>query len=164
MLGTKDKKINYLNFKCDEYNIPKKVCQGIYVIESTYRNVFFRMIENIATILGIIFNYIFKIPLRNYTIGCCQVGISSILYLSGFYSYEHITHIKKLTLAEIVVILKSMHYKNNMDLLCKKILFYYEKYVYLHNMNELQAAIIIGQLYNGNYIYGLKLQEIVQHS
>lgn len=164
MNKAKGKKLRYLNYKCNEYNISQKVCAGIYEIESMHRNIIFRIAENSATLVGLILNYTFRVPLKNYTIGCCQIGISSILYLSGFYSYEHITYIEKLTLKEVLIIIKSMYYKNNIDLLCKKISLYYKKYKYLHTVDELQAAAIIGQLYNGKYIYGLQLQEIVRYS
>lgn len=155
------KRLNYLFDQCKKYDVPKDICYGIYFLETTYRNIAFRICENVVVILRIILNWIFRVPIKNYTIGCCQMGLSSILYFAGTDMYEHIDYIKRISIQQAVAIIKAMGYRHSIELMCKKVHNYYKNYSYLNKNDIMLSAVKIGELYNGKLIYGLQLQEFI---
>lgn len=141
----------------------KKILIGIYIIENTYRNIFCRSIEYTLLIISVILNVIFKVPVRNYTVGIFQIGITSILIFYGDKTYDvHQKVINKLTKEQLSFVLKGIFYNNNLQICLWKINQYYKK-LKSKGYNYYSLVGHIGELYNGDIGYGFKLQEIVNN-
>ena len=141
----------------------KKLLIGIYMIENTYRNIFYRIIEYMLLIISFIVNVFFEIPIRNYTVGTFQIGITSILIFYGDKTYDvHQKTINKLTKEQLNFIFKGIAYNNNLQICLCKINQYYEK-LKSKGYNYYSLVGHIGELYNGDIGYGFKLQEIVNN-
>ncbi|MBQ2931879.1 MAG: hypothetical protein IJE62_03410 [Clostridia bacterium] len=111
--------------------------------------------------IGIGLNLLFKRPLKNYTIGICQVGISTILSYYGKKTYQHLEKIDRLSLGDVCNIIKGIYYKNNILVFCYRISYICGK-SYFGEYTESQQAQIVGEEYNGKYLYGLRLQALVE--
>ncbi|MBE7031948.1 MAG: hypothetical protein E7401_03180 [Ruminococcaceae bacterium] len=152
---------DFLRQQCDNYEIPYKICSGIIQIETTYRKRYFRICEYVVLMISIVLNLLLKRPIKNYTIGICQVGISTILSYYGKNTYQHLEKINRLSFCDAYNIMKAIYYKNNILVFCYRISCicgksYFEKY------SESQQAQIVGEEYNGKYLYGLRLQALVE--
>lgn len=140
----------------------KHIILGIYIIESMYRSVPLRIVEYIVLFFNICLNYIFKIPIKNYTLGPFQIGISSILIFNGYKEFEiHQKYIRKLNFEQLKMVLHSIEFENNL-----KICFWKVKDMYvqvLTNTSEYYSIVgNVGELYNGSIRYGFLLQSIVE--
>jgi len=159
-ISSHQKYIQHLNGLSIKYGVPKNILIGIYFIETSFRPLYFRICEYIFVILGVLLNFAFKVPLKNYTIGRCQIGISSILIFSGKDIYKHSRYIKKVSKSDFLNIVKAMHYKRNLEisaLIVRRL--YVKSFKTANNYNNQLRHI--GENYNGRYSYGLLLDEIV---
>ena len=114
----KKKHGKFLRQQCEGSKLSYKICSGIIQIETTYRKKYFRICEYLALTIGIVFNLLLKRPIKNYTIGICQVGISTILSYYGKETYQHLDRIDKLSFCDVYNIIKSIYYKNNILVFC----------------------------------------------
>lgn len=156
----REKNILYLQHLSTQYYMPKNLLVGIYLIETSFRPWYFRIGEYIFVILGCLFNIVFGAPLKNYTIGKCQIGISSILKNSGKNVYKHVRYIRRIDKEDFLNILKAMHYKRNFRICAEMVNDFYERS--LHTANNYNSQLRhIGEEFNGRYSYGLLLDDIV---
>lgn len=153
-------KIIYLNELASFHEIPQNLLVGIYLIETSFRPWYFRIGENILVIFCSILNLLFKKPFKNYTIGRCQIGIASILKYHGRSTYKHTKYITAITVEDLLNIIKSMYYKNNLEICSNMIVPLYKKSFYTANNYNGQLCHV-GEEYNGRYSYGLLLEDIV---
>ncbi|MBC7764993.1 MAG: hypothetical protein H7Y41_00790 [Hyphomonadaceae bacterium] len=132
--------------------IPYKVAIGIYIMETFYRPIYIRIVEYLLLVIGIFLNVIFKIPLRNITIGKLQIGLGTILsYYGNVKIGMHDRYIYSLSINQIMFIFKAISWKYQLE-----ILYWWYK---IHGLNETPGKI--GYLYNGEIIYGIMLQRLV---
>ena len=150
------RKYDYLCFKAKSHNIDLDICLGIYNIETTYRRKLFRICEDAFFILNFCGNKIFKVPIRNITIGVFQVGITSILKVNGLKTWQYYDCLKDLTFAQFLCVIKAMFYKGNVDVFCKKIRDYHL------DRNTKTMVTKCGILYNGNFQYALMLETEIE--
>lgn len=154
----------YSKFKriCAKLNVePNKfrVMLSIYAIESYYRPFAFRIIEYMATIFWGILSVIFKIPMRNYTIGSCQLGIATICNYFGEDYYEHQTKIILSKLRTLIEALSVIPLRNTVKILEKHITPILRRAIRIYPDNIEQQLCYVGEQFNGRYYYGLTLCE-----
>lgn len=143
-----------------EYGVPPNVLIGIYMLEVTFRSRLFRLGEYMATIVGICCNILFKIPVKNYTIGKCQVGLTSILYYHGLSEYNlHSRKVDDFNFSKFLLVLKSISFKTNSRIFADKISRYHKNIA--NSPSSQNLIIFIGEYYNGKLGYGLSLEKIV---
>jgi len=151
--------VDVLRKNAEKYKVPFNLLFGIYIMETTFRRGFFRLAENSATILGILKNICFGSPVKNYTIGRCQVGLTSILIFYGYDNYNpHSLYVQGFNFYMLMLVFKSMFYKTNIEVFSKKVALYYNHIV---NLSPDNAIILTGEFYNGKFSYGLALERIV---
>ena len=158
-LSKYSKQINYIEYVCKEKDTPaelEKILISILLIETYYRNLVFRIIEYLF-VLGIS-SILLNIPIKNYTIGVCQIGLSYILKYHGFEMYEHVRFIKVLDFSMLKSILSSINYKKNIEVSLWRTMNYYQKLMIFSD--ERLIARRIGEKYNGTYEYGLLVEKI----
>lgn len=154
------KHIKYLRSLSEEYNMPKNLLAGIYLIETNFRPWYFRIGEYTFVILGAFLNMIFKIPLKNYTIGKCQIGISSILNFYGRNIYKHTRYIEHISKEDFLNIVNAMFDKKNFEICAKMVNGFYKRSLNTANNYNFQLRHV-GEEFNGRYSYGLLLEEVV---
>ena len=143
-----------------EYGVPLNILIGIFMLEISSRGRLFRFAEYSATIAGILVNILFGVPVKNYTIGKCQVGLTSILIYHGFSDYNiHSRNVDNFNLKKLFLVVKSMRFKTNSRIFAEKISKYYKT---ISNSSLAHNSIIfIGEYYNGKFSYGLSLEKAV---
>lgn len=156
--SVKNKKIMYIFF-LEEDMLLRKILIGIYLIESNYRNIFYRFAEYIIVVLKLIFC---DKQIKNYTIGIMQVGLANILRHYNYYEYdEHEKFLKNISVEKAKNILKGMYWKNSIRISKALIEDWYFEY---KNKNYSESTIVglIGEKYNGTEGYALLLLDIVK--
>lgn len=152
-------KSNYFEYMSIKYDIPKELLIGIFTIETTYRKFYHRLAENILTVLSIVLNILFNGKVKNYTVGRCQIGLATILSLSGNYKYRHSKHITNLTFKDLLIIMKAMNFKGSVEVCASHLRVLYEKEL-SRGADEEILIRRIGEEFNGRYIYGLILEDM----
>ncbi|MBQ9266805.1 MAG: hypothetical protein IJ217_00720 [Clostridia bacterium] len=138
-----------------------KIIKGIYIIENYYRNKLFRSLEYIFLFFNIILNIFFKIEIKNLTLGQFQIGITSILIYYGYSELNiHDKKIKKINFKQLTYILKSIKWKNNLEICVWKLTPIYNQLL-MSNTDLSSLAGNIGEYYNGEMSYGFSLQRLV---
>lgn len=155
------KEIKYLKYLCKIERIPNKletIMISILLIETYYRYFAIRIVEYIVVFISSILNLILNVPIKNYTVGIFQVGISYALNYDGFKMYEHVKYIKSINFRMLISILSSFYYKRNIHISFYRILGYYKKINLL--LDDRLISRRIGEMYNGSYEYGILVQNI----
>lgn len=135
----------------------KLIIIGILLIETYYRNKFVRIIEYVVTVFNCITNLAFNIPLKNYTVGKFQIGLTYILNYSNRSFFEHLIHINHINLKDLGVILEAFTFEKNYEVTLCRVRKIYIDFRYL-NVENLYRRI--GEKYNGEYEYGILLEII----
>ncbi|QOR35999.1 hypothetical protein IMX26_04065 [Clostridium sp. 'deep sea'] len=154
------KRTKKINEAADNYNIDPSILMSLYIIETYYRPFYARIFEYIILFLEWIFCNILNKPIRNYTIGPFQLGISKILFFGNIKKCDiHISSIDSLSLFQVFKIYKYCILENNLDLCCKNIS------IIQHNnkrkwSNSISNVGRIGQIYNGKISYGILLMKL----
>lgn len=146
-----------------EFNLPFEIVYGIYLIETTYRPAYYRVGEYIVVLLMLILSILFKRPVKNYTIGKYQIGIGTILCFFGFTNASFYTkEICNLTIFQALAIIKSFFWNYNSKIFAwrLRILLVNSN---THTNNYSKLARNIGYAYNGNMVYGLLLEDIIEY-
>ena len=141
----------YLKKQISKYNLDESICFAIYAIESTSRPFWFRACENTFFVLNFLLNRLFKVPVKNLTIGAFQIGLTSIMKCNGKIIWQYYDYLPSITLKEFCWIIKAMTFKGNVDVFCKKI----SKYGKSEDLNTTISKY--GTLYNGRDEYILML-------
>ena len=143
------------------YSFPPKLLLGIYILETTYRKRHHRIAENSLTVLSIMLHLLFRRKIRNFTIGCCQVGLTTLLSMSGNLRYRHAKHIGELSFKDISTILDGMSFKGSVAACAKWLENAFMKELYRNTSGKENILVRhLGQEYNGRYTYGLLLEDI----
>lgn len=148
---------NYIKEIASKNDIPYAILYGIINIETSYRKLYFRIAEYFCTICSYLTLKLFKIPMKNYTVGVCQVGIAMILSSQDRNIYIHNKYINRIEKGDFLKIIKSFFKRNNIEV-CASFL----KTIYLDEiMKHSNMKIVvrrIGEKYNGHLSYGLMLE------
>jgi hypothetical protein len=139
--------------------IPEDLLLGIMKIETTYRTIFHRTAENILTITGAVLCRLFRFKMKNYTIGCCQVGIASILSYFNHAYYGHSKRIAHIKFVWIRHLLYAMTARGSIEICAWKLTETYLSAMY-KSKDTSDAYREIGYRYNGTFSYGIMLDNI----
>ncbi|KUO49802.1 MAG: hypothetical protein APF76_00735 [Desulfitibacter sp. BRH_c19] len=151
---------NRLYLLSKEYDLPSEVLYGIYLIEITYRPTYYRIGEYIVVVFRLILSVLFKVPIKNYTIGKCQIGLGTIISYYGYtnanvYSKE----IYNVTLEQAIIIIKCFMWDYNSRVFAWRLRVLFVHY----NTNDFRSLVRnIGHAYNGKLVYGLVLEKLIE--
>lgn len=140
---------------------------AIYLIETTARPLYARLAEYIVAICRMILCFIIKLPCPSYTIGKFQIGIPYILQYAGKDIYEHVDRIRQITLRDMLAVWKSIFWEMQVKLAVYRLIPITRRAKKVYNVAEgdydYRAYVYIGEQYNGQYSYGLFMQEIADY-
>ena len=141
------------------HSIPANILEGVLELETTYRKWYHRFAENSATICLLLLNRLIGIPVRNFTIGYCQIGIASILSTDKRRIYRHCRYLNRFEANDIFQIIKAMGFESNL-LICAELLeqIYLKEVMLTDDINIVYRRV--GEEYNGTLGYGLMLEEL----
>lgn len=139
-----------------------RILVALFLIETTYRPWHYRVIEYVALFLLLWCNKILRKPIKNLTIGKCQIGLTTILNYYGCSKYMHLDYLDKLSIKEMLLILKAIKPDEYYKIFANKIrpLFYRAERIY-GSKDERNISQYIGNQFNGQYIYGLLLAAVI---
>ncbi|TCT15640.1 hypothetical protein EDC18_103348 [Natranaerovirga pectinivora] len=155
-----DKFIQHIDMIDSEYR--KLLIKGIYMIETHYRPMWFRIVEYFWFAFNVTSHVLFKNPIKNLTIGRFQVGIINILrYRGRKFTYNNSDYIESLSLSEYFYVLRACHSDLSVKvidwLICELLK---DKEFYSFNTQ----ARFIGLAYNGSYEYAIELEDwVIRH-
>lgn len=140
-----------------EQNVDPIIIIAIYLIETYYRQRYKRLGEYIIFLISFGLNKGFKRPIKNYTLGPLQIGISTILFYSNAARYKiHDRLINDLTFKQLWIVLKHCELENNLQICCTSIYSIQENVE--KKWGRLKSNVgRIGQIYNGQINYGTLL-------
>jgi len=133
---------------------------SIYAIESFYRPFSFRFVEYLATICAGMLSVIFGYSMKNYTIGKCQLGLTTICNFYGAKYYQHQPRIQINTVKTLRNALSAISLKSSASVLSNHISPMLRRAENIYPNNLEQQLCYIGEQYNGQYSYGLMLYEV----
>jgi len=135
---------------------------SIYLIETKCRPLFIRLGEYSLLIISIALNLIIKRPVKNYTIGTCQLGVACIINFYGEHLYHHIEYIPKIDFYKAYKIFKSTLCEEHFEVLVYRIKPILERAVRIYPSYKTENILCyVGEQFNGRYAYGIMLSEIV---
>ena len=157
----------FLNqIECEMELLQNSLC-AIYLIETTARPLYARVAEYVAVTCRMILCFISKIPCPSYTIGKFQIGIPYILQYAGKDIYEHVDRIRQITLRDLLTVWKSIGWKMQVKLAVYRLKPITRRAKKIYHVSEedcdYRAYVYIGEQYNGQYSYGLFMQEIADY-
>lgn len=142
-----------------DYEIPFDIVYGIYLIEITYRPIYYRVAEYIVVSLELLRAVLFHTPINNYTVGKSQIGIGAILLFWGHSNANIYTKkIFNITLRQAIDIIKSFTWQYN------SIIFVWRLNILYKNCSLTDYGAVIrsmGHVYNGQVIYGYVLEDLI---
>lgn len=139
-----------------------KIFVSIYVIESFYRPVLFRMVEYAAVLGGGAISLAFNRAIKNYTIGVCQLGLSTIL---NYYGGDYYQHSKELQISNIRCfskLLSVISLKTSIKILEYRIEPILQRAQNIYPNSKENQICYIGEQFNGRYSYGLMLNSVYE--
>ena len=138
------------------------IIMSIYAIEHFYRYWGFRMVEYFAGVWSGVLSIVFKRPMRNYTIGVCQLGLSTIRNYYGASYYQHSMNLQLNCFQDLREILSVMTIKNSVRILTYRIAPFLEQAQHIYPHSRENQLCYIGEQFNGRYSYGLMLNEVYE--
>jgi hypothetical protein len=156
-----EKKLQHIENVAALSKFPSELLLGIYILETTYRKWYHRWAENTLTIISVLLNIITKRKVKNYTIGRCQIGLATILSISGSLRYRHSKKIDNLSINDLKIIIKGMSFKGSVYLCFVHLNKLYNTEL-LRGTNKDILIRRIGEEFNGRYIYGLLLEDLCE--
>lgn len=141
------------------------ILASIYFIETLCRPFYFRISEYLALVICLLLNIIFKKPIRNFTIGKCQLGLTTILNYYGSQHYIHLDYIKRIKVNEAIYILRIIMSDEYYRIFADKIRPIFNRANNIYGKSDLKNTTqYIGQQYNGKYTYGLFLTYVFEQT
>lgn len=140
---------------------------AIYLIETTARPLHARLVEYLMTTCRMLLCFLIKLPLPSYTIGRFQIGLPYILKYAGRDVYEHVDRIREIELRDIVTVWKAIRWEMQVKLAVYRLIPITRRAKKIYHVgeceNDYRAYVYIGEQYNGQYSYGLFMQEIADY-
>lgn len=140
-----------------KYDVPYEIILGIYLIETYFRRYWFRLIEYAYLILSLVLFLTVSRKIPNLTIGRFQLGIGTYLSSRGFYEFTHSKIINTNNKSIVAIVFQSLFWDNHINFSAIHIANIYKETKDLDYKRSLRYT---GSKYNGNFSYGLLLEEI----
>ena len=144
----------------NEYGVNPNVLLSIFTIESFYRPLWMRLVEYGVVFFGCIRCLLLKIPMKNRTIGKCQLGLATILNFYGSNHYQHSHSVLISSISEVCQIFSVTSKERAIEILAYRIQPITLRAVCIYpNLRENRIRYI-GEQFNGRYSYGMLLTEV----
>lgn len=151
--------LNDIHVYSKKYSIPHEILLGIYLIEIHGRPFWFRSLEYFLLTLHIVYWFLSRQPIPNYTIGRFQLGLATILKYYGYAFNPHSRFIKLTNFRQISLIIRSIYWKSHLEIASELIKEIYEE---CSDLDYGRQCRYIGIKYNGHISYGLFLEKLVR--
>ena len=149
---------------CDKYGstfgIDSNVLLGIYAIETFYRPFYFRLVEYFLVVVGGFNCLLLKRPLKNFTIGKCQLGLATILNYYGYDYYQHSKYISIKSFVEIGKLMSIISTDKCIEILAYKLKTIVNRGDRIYPNRNRNYFRYIGEQFNGRYSYGMLFSEV----
>ena len=149
---------------CDKYGkkfgIDSNVLLGIYAIETFYRPFYFRLAEYFLVVTGCFSCLLLKRPLKNFTIGKCQLGLATILNYYGYDYYQHSQYICIKSFAELSKLMSIISTDKCIEVLAYKLKSITDRASRIYPNGNRDSFRYIGEQFNGRYSYGMLFSEV----
>lgn len=153
-----------LSFKYGrKYGVNSNTLLSIFAIETFYRPFYFRIVEYCAVIIGCFQCLLLKKPMKNYTIGKCQLGIATILNFYGGSYYQHSQRILIHSAKEAWQILCAISTDRCIEILAYRLQPIADRAKKIYPDKYKSYLRYIGEQFNGRYSYGMLLTEVCHH-
>lgn len=133
---------------------------AIYAIESYFRPTMFRVGEYCIVILSGLASIFLGTPLKNYTIGVCQLGLATICNYYGANYYQHQAQIRFKSLKNLFDVLSVISQAQSARILLYRLSPMLIRAQNIYPKDTDQQLCYIGEQFNGRFSYGLMLCEV----
>ncbi len=154
--STRDFCLKYGN----EYGVNPSILLSVFIIETFYRPFWMRIVEYSVVLFGCLGCLLLKRPIKNYTIGKCQIGLATILNFYGGNFYQHSHNIKISSISEIRQIFSIISEENSIKILAYRLQPITHKAMRIYPDLRKSRIRYIGEQFNGRYSYGMLLNEV----
>lgn len=144
----------------DEYGTNPNVLLSIFTIETFYRPLCIRMVEYCMVFFGCIRCLLLKKPMKNRTIGKCQLGLATILNFYGSNRYQHSHDIMVSSISEVCQIFSVLSKERTIEILAYRLQPITRRAVCIYPGLRENRIRYIGEQFNGRYSYGMLLTEV----
>ena len=150
---------------CDRLRLPiekSKIFASIYAIESFYRPILFRVAEY-AVVLGVgTVSIVLNRTIKNYTIGVCQLGLSTIFNYYGENYYQHAKELRLNNMRSLSELLSVISLKTSIKILEYRVEPMLQRAQNIYPESKENQLCYIGEQFNGRYSYGLMLNSVYE--
>lgn len=143
-----------------EYGINSDVLLSIFTIETFYRPLWMRVVEYCVVLGSCVRCLLLKIPVKNRTIGRCQLGLATILNFYGGNHYQHSHNISISSFSEVRQIFSVMSKERTIEILAYRLQPITHRAVSIYPDLRENRIRYIGEQFNGRYSYGMLLTEV----
>ena len=144
----------------DVYGINSNVLLSIFTIETFYRPLWMRLGEYCVVFFGCIRCLLLKIPMKNRTIGRCQLGLATILNFYGGTHYQHSHGILISSVSEVRQIFSVLSKERAIEILAYRLQPISHRAICIYPELRENRIRYIGEQFNGRYSYGMLLTEV----
>lgn len=144
----------------NEYGVNSDILLSIFTIETFYRTFWMRVAEYSVVFWGCIRCLLLKKPIKNYTIGKCQLGLATILNFYGGNYYRHSQNILISSISEIKQIFSVISEEKAIKILAYQLQPIAHKAIRIYPDLRKNRIRYIGEQFNGRYSYGMLLTEV----
>lgn len=144
----------------NEYRVNPCVLLSVFLIETFYRPLWMRIAEYSVVFWGCVGCLLLKRPIKNYTIGKCQLGLATILNFYGGNHYQHSHKILISSVSEIRQIFSVISEENSIKILAYRLQPITHKAMRIYPNLRKNRIRYIGEQFNGRYSYGMLLNEV----
>jgi hypothetical protein len=144
------------------YTVDPDIVASIFIIETFFRPFYMRFCEYCLLLVSAMNCLIFKHPIKNYTIGCCQVGLSTILNYYGIQTYQHAHTVMLSGFADLRLMYSVISKKKSVEILTFRLAPIIQRANRIYP-NKLKSRLnYIGTQYNGRFAYGMLFTWVYQ--
>lgn len=143
-----------------EYGINPNVLLSIFTIETFYRPPWMRLVEYCVIFFGCIRCFLLKKPMKNRTIGRCQLGLATILNFYGGNHYQHSHAILISSVSEMYQIFSVIKKDRAIEILAYRLQPITHRAICIYPDLQENRIRYIGEQFNGRYAYGMLLTEV----
>lgn len=144
----------------EEHETNPNVLLSIFTIETFYRPLWMRIAEYCMVFFGCIRCLLLRIPMKNRTIGRCQLGLATILNYYGGNYYQHSHDILISSISEMCRIYSVLSKERVIEILAYRLQPISRRAICIYPDVREKRIRYIGEQFNGQYSYGMLLAEV----
>lgn len=144
----------------NEYEINPNILLSVFTIETFYRPLRMRAVEYCVVFGACIRCLLLKKPMKNRTIGSCQLGLATILNFYGGNHYQHSHDILIFSFSEMRQIFSVISRERAIEILAYRLQPITRRATRIYPDLRENRIRYIGEQFNGRYSYGMLLTEV----